>query len=116
MNESSNFVDSFSTELFNRLGLVASGNNSKTSTIDIVNIYLKRFPEVDYLIDMISSSVIYTSSSNTKKIQVVLNGEYKTINEQPDDIIDTTTSDTTDTDSTVVDVDISLETIDKVDS
>jgi hypothetical protein len=62
------------------MGLVVNDSNhdplAHNNILKRVNLYLTRFPEVEYLIDMISSSVIYSSSSNTKKIQFILNGEH----------------------------------------
>jgi len=137
LNESGEYVNKFSSDLLNRIGVIQSSDNDfeKLSIIDQVNVYLKRFPEVEYLIDMLSSSVIYTSSSNTKKIQVTLNGEYKVISNSTDNINKTESSSAPNyTDSTtdsaadntnvsnkqpsieIKDVNISEETIDKVDS
>jgi hypothetical protein len=72
------------------------------NVIDRVNLYLKRFPEIEYIIDMISSSVIYSSSSNTKKIQCTLRGEYKTLNTD-----NTSMSDSTEN----IDIDIDINNI-----
>ena len=144
LNESGEYVNKFSTDLLNRIGVVQSGNDEieRLSIIEQVNIYLKRFPEVEYLIDMLASSVIYTSSSNTKKIQITLNGEYKVITPASElqnksntlksesssvpvhtDTTGDTTADETATTSEqntpnieIKDVNISSETIDKVDS
>ena len=72
------------------------------NVIDRVNLYLKRFPEIEYIIDMISSSVIYSSSSNTKKIQCTLRGEYKTLNIDNTSMIDSTEN---------IDIDIDINNI-----
>lgn len=65
--------------MFRNLGILTVGGeeeNLNSSMITRINTYLKRFPEVEYLIDMITSSTIYTSSSNSKKIKVSLSGDY----------------------------------------
>lgn len=100
LNESNEFINNVSTDLFNRLGIVTvnGGFDSKLSLINRVNLYLDRFPEIEYLIDMLASSIIYTSSSNKRKIEVNLFGEYKVLEKKIDTryINDSTTSDSTD--------------------
>lgn len=112
-----------SSNLFNKLGVVTvnSGMPSNLNLIHKVDMYLKRFPEIEYLIDMLASSIIYTSSSNTKKMQIILNGEHTVIKKTPTVKQDTTSSDTTtvgETNDPTVDIDSSiLETnVEKVDS
>ena len=98
LNESSSHISDVSSQLFQNLGIVTLNSNqpSTLSLIKRVELYLTRFPEIEYLIDMLASSIIYTSSSNTKKIQVTLNGEHKTVEKQSKTI----TPDSTSTDST----------------
>lgn len=81
LNESGSYINEVSANLFNKLGIITvnSGISSSLSLVKRVDMYLTRFPEIEYLIDMIASSIIYTSSSNTKKIQVAINGEHKSI-------------------------------------
>lgn len=80
LNESNTEINAIATKVFNQMGLVVNDLNhdplAHNNVLKRVNLYLSRFPEVEYLIDMISSSVIYSSSSNTKKIQFILNGEH----------------------------------------
>ena len=80
LNESNTEINAIATKVFNQMGLVVNDSNhdplAHNNILKRVNLYLTRFPEVEYLIDMISSSVIYSSSSNTKKIQFILNGEH----------------------------------------
>jgi hypothetical protein len=64
---------------------------------------------------MISSSAIYTSSSNNKKIQFTLNGEYKTLKKpdnQPSPISRDTTGDTTSDSSALNEPKIEIQQID----
>lgn len=98
MNESNEHINQVSNSLFNKLGIVTLNSNQPNalSLIKRVELYLTRFPEIEYLIDMLASSIIYTSSSNTRKIQVTLNGEHKTVDKQ----IKTITPDSTSADST----------------
>ena len=74
--------------VMSQLGITPTGSymSKSLSFINRIDVYVERFPEVEYLIDMIASSIIYTSSSNTKKVQVMLNGEYE---------VETDTTDTT---------------------
>jgi hypothetical protein len=88
---------------------------SEQSVLKRVDLYLSRFPELDYLIDMISSSAIYTSSSNNKKIQFTLNGEYKTLKKsenQPASMSRDTTGDTTGDSSAINEPKIEIQQID----
>jgi len=98
---------------FTDMGIAVSDVNvndplSHKNVIKRVNLYLKRFPEVEYIVDMIASSVIYSSSSNTKKIQCTLRGDYKTLNGS-----DSTISDSTENVDISVDInDIKVKKID----
>jgi len=122
-NENTAEINNTATKVFNQIGLAVNDLKqdplAHTSVLRRVNLYLTRFPEVEYLIDMISSSVIYSSSSNTKKIQFILNGEYKVLNTTPKQSMDTTTSDGTVAESTLdvqlSDVNVNSE-MEKVDS
>ena len=111
MNESNTEINAIATKVFNQMGIVVndfnqSDNISQYNVLKRVNIYLTRFPEVEYLIDMISSSVIYSSSSNTKKIQFILNGEYKVLNKTKTNTPLDSTADSTQSEK-VPDIDIS---------
>lgn len=117
LNESgTSDVNDAAMKAFSNMGIVV--NDSKgddpfahKNVIDRVNLYLKRFPEVEYIVDMITSSIIYSSSSNTKKIQCTLRGEYKSLK--------STNADNTSLDSTEnvdINVDINDIKVKKVDS
>jgi len=84
LNESGSHISDVSSQLFQNLGIVTLNSNqpSSLSLIKRVELYLTRFPEIEYLIDMLASSIIYSSSSNTKKIQVTLNGEHKAVEKE----------------------------------
>lgn len=105
------------------MGMVVNDLNgdplSHNNVLKRVNLYITRFPEIEYLIDMISSSVIYSSSSNTKKIQFILNGEYRVAKPQPTTpVVSDSTSDLTSANQPAVKVsDINLDSeMEKVDS
>lgn len=121
LNESNTHLNEVATNLFNKLGIVTLNTDqpSSLSVIQRVNMYLHRFPEIEYLIDMLSSSIIYTSSSNTSKIQVTLNGEHKVVEKQTSTTYqDTTNADATSEENPDISVDqiIFNENIEKVDS
>jgi uncharacterized protein YlxP (DUF503 family) len=104
LNESNEYINEISANLFNKLGIVTvnSDISSNVTLVNRVETYLKRFPEIEYLIDMLASSIIYTSSSNTKKIQVTLNGEHKSIVKEKNVVPDPNRSDSTSSDSTSI--------------
>ncbi len=127
LNESGSHISDVSSQLFQNLGIVTLNSNqpSSLSLIKRVELYLTRFPEIEYLIDMLASSIIYSSSSNTKKIQVTLNGEHKTVEKETKTVrpsSDSTSSDSTGTDmdsetpNIEIDQIIFNENVEKVDS
>jgi hypothetical protein len=114
LNESGSDINNAAMKAFTDMGIVVNDTQgddplAHKNVIKRVNLYLKRFPEVEYIVDMISSSVIYASSSNTKKIQCTLKGDYKRLRTPDNTSLDST-------ENVDIDVDISDINTDSVDS